>query len=142
MGAVISLIDWCLGRHDHHTIILQVERKRVDYETTLKHLPTTPRIVFLIVVNHLTDKYIMKARQYVIQNITNLRTSQTETSSRMLLFRVYAIIQTHTGACIHIDTLDEERIDDIPTFMLTCVTCTYLLYTIGFDIYIYIYTDK
>ena len=38
MGAVISVIDWCLGRDEHHHIIQQLEDKLLEYECKIEKM--------------------------------------------------------------------------------------------------------
>ena len=37
MGAVISLIDWCVGRHGHHNRIQELEDKLLDYADNIEN---------------------------------------------------------------------------------------------------------
>ena len=47
MGAVISLIDWCLDRKDHHNKIQQLEDRLSDYEDKIKEFTTSTSDCFL-----------------------------------------------------------------------------------------------
>ena len=38
MGSVMSLIDWCLDRKDHHNRIQQFEDKLLDYEYKIESI--------------------------------------------------------------------------------------------------------
>ena len=66
MGAVLSVTDLCLGRHDHHNRILQLEDTLLDYEYKLvKHTNDTANCV-LTCCKRIKVAYIMNTRQYVI----------------------------------------------------------------------------
>ena len=47
MGAVISVIDWCLGRGEHHNKIQQLENKLLEYEDKIENITTNTRDCFL-----------------------------------------------------------------------------------------------
>ena len=63
----------------------------------------------------------MTKQQYIINNINNLSIGQREIISRMIIFREYGLKQTNNGAYINIDILDDELINEIHKFMLSCI---------------------
>ena len=64
----------------------------------------------------------MTKQQYIITNINKLSIGQNEVIARMIIFREYGLIQTNNGAYINIDLLNEDIINDIYEFMVSCVT--------------------
>ena len=47
MGAIISVIDWCFGRHEHHSRIQQLEDTLLDYEYKIEKITTSTSDCFL-----------------------------------------------------------------------------------------------
>ena len=64
----------------------------------------------------------MTNKQYIINNVNKLSIGQREVISRMIIFREYPLNQTNNGVYININLLNDEIIDDIYEFMVSCVT--------------------
>ena len=58
MGAVISVLDWCLGRHEHHNRIQQLEDQLLEYEYTIEQIATSTGHCFLDCCKHKQNKNI------------------------------------------------------------------------------------
>ena len=63
----------------------------------------------------------MTTRQYIINNVNKLSIGQKEVISRMIIFREYQLNHTNNGIYINIDLLNDDIINDIYDFMISCV---------------------
>ena len=64
----------------------------------------------------------MTTQQYMINNVNKFSIGQREVISRMIIFREYQLHQPNNGAYVNIDLLNDEILDDIYEFMVSCVT--------------------